>query len=95
LDKLPADRQKLVRELQEKYQLVGMTLAFIGFSSSATRLAMEPPTAIDQFKGVLKRAGIDYSFSSIYFRDLAHEIAARAQDITDEFNAAFGSNIFA
>jgi hypothetical protein len=94
LRQLPAEKQERVKLLQSKYARFGLTVAFVGFSPSAKQLGIDPLTAVAELKHQLAQAGADYPFASIYFRDLAYEIGTRALEITKEFHAAFGRNIF-
>jgi restriction system protein len=96
LNEMSAQKQKNVRQLQEKYFDVGMALALVGYTPNFEKLLrVEPTKSVAEFVQQISRPGIDLSFSSVYFRDLAGEIIEKAQSITEEFNAAFGRNIFA
>lgn len=94
LHQLPPERQELVRTLRKKHERFGLNVAFVGFSPTAKRLAADPSSAVANFKDQLVEAGVTYPFSSVYFRDLADEIVAKAREVTAEFNSAFGQDIF-
>lgn len=91
---LSPDKREAVARLQKRYERFMMGILVIGFSRSVKELVADPHSAVAKFKQMLKQAGIEEEFSSIYFRDLAYEIGARALAITKEFNAVFGQNIF-
>ncbi|ODT85506.1 MAG: hypothetical protein ABS69_00760 [Nitrosomonadales bacterium SCN 54-20] len=97
---LPAHKQEEVRRLQERYAVFGMGMAFHQISRFSNILPnwsnFPAPYDIAKYKTVIaEQHGIEFSFSSNYFRDLAFEIARKLQSITAEFHDVFGKNIFA
>ncbi|MBX3639419.1 MAG: restriction endonuclease [Nitrosomonas sp.] len=96
IQELPEHKRKEVHRLQEKYTLFGMTMAFFEFPIYSTRFNIPAPGSIDEFKlEIAERLGTEFAFSSEYFRDLANEITAKLQTVTNEFHDVFGKNIFA
>lgn len=96
IKELPDHKQEEIRKLQDKYTLFGMTMALFEFPRYTNRFDIPPPDDIVGFKAkIAEQLGEEFTFSSVYFRDLAHELSAKIESVTDEFNSVFGRNIFA
>lgn len=93
---LSDERQKRYVCLLEKYGKFGITMAFFEFPMYSSKFDIPAPDDLDSFKEQLNaELGDEFSFKSVYYRDLADEICHKIDEVTKQFNDLFGSNIFA
>lgn len=95
IDKLPKKKQKQYFSLLKKYQGFGMTMAFFEFPRYSKHSEMAVPQTIDEIKNKIEKSlNNTIQLKSIYLRDLMNELIVLVKTVTEEFNSAFGKNIF-
>lgn len=96
LKTFPEQKQLEFGGLLEQYATFGITMAFFEFPMYSSKFDIPAPEDLSSFKEKLKsELGEEFSFNSIYYRDLAVEMCTKIEDVTKKFNEVFGGNIFA
>jgi len=96
IEELSTIKKQEFRNLYEKYKNFWMIMTVIQTQNFLNRADVSGSEEMVNFKDKLKSAlGEEFSFHSIYYRDLALEICKKIGEVTEKFNCVFGRNIFA
>ncbi len=93
LERLPASRRKIFRQLQERYDNFGVAVAML--ETSTEMFDVPPPNDIQEIKRRLEGAAdSEFKFQSEFFREFAVEIISRVNEVTQQFHDVFGRPLF-
>ena len=96
LDALPVERQEAYIHLWNRYRDFGITMVFFEFPRYSNQFAMETPDDLEKVKGAIQSAlGNARILKASYMRELLDELLTTVREVTNEFHAVFGENIFA
>jgi hypothetical protein len=95
IDKLSSQKKEEYIDLYKHYDELGIIIVFLCHQVPYKKITSIPDLGIEQYKIIMKEyLGEEFSFSSIYYRDLLAELISKIQKITDQFNNLFGFNVF-
>lgn len=88
-------KRKEFSELIKKYYNFGSAMSFFEFPRYSPHFGMPAPENINDLKRkIVSTLGKDYEFRADYYRELLNQIRSKVIEVTKEFNAIFGKNIF-
>lgn len=88
-------RQARFEELVKQYFMFGTVMGLLNVQAQFSRQPEGPPADIDTYKRQLvAHLGEEFSFASLYWRDLMEEVCQKLLLAERQFNELFGRNIF-